>query len=66
MGESERAGSAQAVPAITTTEDLGWRAVAGEILVEPTTKTPPPQAADDEPKADKVAIQRGMRPLTRP
>lgn len=69
MGESERAVTAQAVPAITTS-DSTTGVVAGEILVDPTAKTPMQDAPGDEHadgvQRDKVANERGMPPLRRP
>jgi hypothetical protein len=64
MGDTERAGRASAIPAIKTSDtDAGT--VAGEILDEHTERTEPPPGAS-EPRSDKVANARGMRPLTRP
>lgn len=69
MGESERAVTAQAVPAITTSDSASG-VVAGEILVDPTAKTPAQdgsvEAHSDGAQRDKVANERGMPPLPRP
>jgi hypothetical protein len=71
MGESERAVPAQAVPAITrsdTASDIETGVVVGEIVVDPTVRTPADTEMGSDPisQPDKVAKQRGMRPLTRP
>jgi hypothetical protein len=76
MGDIEHAGTAKAMPAIRTESDAVIKIdrdapvirtsedtaglVAGEILAEPTVKTPTPAGAD------KVAAERGMPPISRP
>lgn len=64
MGETERAGAAKTVPASTPsdtdTADAG--VVAGEILVDSTTKMEPLPGGG----VDKIANERGMLPLRRP
>ena len=56
--EGSDAAAAVPLPRCITSEDAGE--VAGEILGEPTTKVENPAGAD------KVAAERGIRPLTRP